>query len=227
MSDQRLSPTDTDDQQPDRLLEHSYDGIQEYDNPLPRWWVMLFWVTIVFTPIYVVYYHFGPGRLPDQRYEVAMEEYADLLAERAAAMGEVDEETLLRFVDTASMVTTGQELFVTNCSQCHGPEGGGLIGPNLTDDAWIHGGMLTDVYRTIREGVPDKGMLAWEGQMRPDELLAVTAYVGSIRDTDVPGGKPAEGVEVEYDPTAAAATSDEAEVETAEPPSPVGGEEET
>ncbi len=162
------------------LLDHSYDGIQEYDNPLPRWWVILFWVCIIACPIYILYYHLGPGPLAVDRYDAEMIAFFDKQAEELLALGEIQEATLVSLIDDPSMMNSGQKIFQSKCATCHGMFGEGGIGPNLTDEYWLHGGQLMDVYRTVREGVPTKGMVAWERQLRPAELMAVSAYVGNL-----------------------------------------------
>ncbi len=173
-----------------RLIEHQYDGIQEYDNPLPRWWVILFWATIVFSLLYAfnLGVGIGPGRIA--QYE------ADVAAAKAAAPPPAQAATpeqLAAMVTDAAAVEAGKTVFVTNCASCHKPDGGGMIGPNLTDNAWIHGGTLPEIHTTIVQGVIAKGMPPWGTLLKPDQIDAVTAYVGSIRNTNVAGGKAAEG----------------------------------
>lgn len=177
----------------DHILDHSYDGIQEYDNPLPRWWVILFWVCILATPLYILYFHLGPGLLAVDRYDAEMIAFFDKQAEELLALGEISEDTLVTLVDDPSMMNSGKRIFQSKCATCHGMFGEGGIGPNLTDTYWLHGGQFMDVYRTVRDGVPTKGMLAWERQLRPAELLAVSSYVGTLLGTDPPNPKDAQG----------------------------------
>jgi cytochrome c oxidase cbb3-type subunit 3 len=183
----------------DKILDHNYDGIQEYDNPMPRWWLALFFVTIVFAVVYALYYHFGPGLLAVDRYDRDMAAYYELQAQQLAALGEINEETLAGVMQNPSMMAGAQALFQTKCSQCHGMAGEGNIGPNLTDDYWLHGGKLVDIYHTVSEGVPSKGMLAWRTQLRPAELLSVSAYVGTLRGTSPPNPKDPQGELQPYD----------------------------
>jgi cytochrome c oxidase cbb3-type subunit 3 len=206
----------------DHLMEHSYDGIQEYDNPLPRWWLAVFWATIIFAPLYVLYFHFGGGMLGTERYDQEMIAFYDKQAEQLLALGEISEGTLAGLMGDASMMNGGKKIFQSKCATCHGLFGEGGIGPNLTDEFWLHGGQLMDIYRTVREGVPSKGMLAWERQLRPAELMAVSSFVGTLLGTDPPNAKQPQGdrqvrqgpetmeTEVASDPDAA-----EAEVEPA------------
>lgn len=177
----------------DHLLDHNYDGIQEYDNPLPRWWLAIFWATIIFTPLYILYFHFGGGMLAQERYDQEMIAFYDKQAEELLALGEIREITLVDLMADPSMMNGGKKIFQAKCATCHGIFGEGGIGPNLTDDYWLHGGQLMDVYRTVREGVPAKGMLAWDRQLRPAELMAVSAYVGTLLGTDPPNAKAAQG----------------------------------
>lgn len=210
-----------DEHDDDRLLEHNYDGIQEYDNPLPQWWVVLFWISIVFAPLYFLYYHWGPGLLTVDAYNQDMIAYYDLQAQQFLAMGEITEGTLNDLMGESSMMAGAQALFQTKCSQCHGMNGEGNIGPNLTDDYWLHGNKLTDIYHTVVEGVPSKGMLSWKTQLGPAELLSVSAYVGSLRGSDPPNPKKPQGDLLPYDPSAALVESED-ETEEAQP-AEVGG----
>ena len=183
----------------DQLLDHNYDGIQEYDNPLPTWWVTMFWISIVFAVFYTVYYHYGPGKLAVEAYNEDMVAFYELQAAQLLAMGEIKESTLLDLMDDEAMMATGASLFVSKCAQCHGNKGEGNIGPNLTDGYWLHGGKLTDIYYTVTEGVPSKGMLAWKNQLGPAEILSVSAFVGSLRDSNPSPAKEPQGKSFEYD----------------------------
>lgn len=174
------------------LIEHSYDGIQEYDNPLPGWWATMFVLTILFTIPYVLYYHVGEG--PSGVDEHAADRGA-LMALRASVGGggPATDETMLALAEDAEAVAAAQVTFVGKCAACHGEHGQGLIGPNLTDDYWIHGGKPTDIARTIVEGVPAKGMIAWGNQLTPDEVHGLVAFILTLRGTDPAGAKAPEG----------------------------------
>lgn len=177
----------------DQLLDHAYDGIQEYDNPLPRWWLALFWITIVFTPLYILHFHFGGGMLSIERYDQEMMAFYDRQAEQLLAFGEISEAALAGLMDDPSMMSGGKKIFQGKCATCHGMFGEGGIGPNLTDQYWLHGPQLMDVYRIVREGVTEKGMLAWERQLRPAELMAVSSYVGTLLGSEPPNPKSPQG----------------------------------
>jgi cytochrome c oxidase cbb3-type subunit 3 len=222
MTNEAPRTSDTTPDADDHLLEHAYDGIQEYDNPLPRWWLAIFWATIIFTPLYILFFHFGPGLLELDRYDRAMMIATEKQMEAILAMGEINENTLVNLMGDESMMNGGKKIFASKCATCHGMFGEGGIGPNLADDYWIHGAQLMDVYRTVREGVPAKGMVAWERQLRPAELLAVTAHVGGLLGSDPPNAKAPQGDEVMRMPPDPVAASDETptdgETTDAEPP---------
>lgn len=182
----------------DHLLEHSYDGIQEYDNPLPRWWVWIFWATIVFALAYafdVTGRMKGPGRLKE--YEAQMAEAAKRWP---AATGTADPAVLVALARDPRAVAAGKATFTTTCAPCHRPDGGGLIGPNLTDDYWIHGGTLPQIQNTISVGVLDKGMPQWGKMLKPEQINDVTAYVASLRGTHPPNPKAPQGAKLEENP---------------------------
>lgn len=178
----------------DELLDSNYDGIEEYDNDLPRWWLWLFYITIIIAPIYIWYWHMGPGLLPHAQLEVDMKELAEIRARFAgevqAAQGAQDEQSLLAFAADSASIAAGAKIFSEKCLPCHGAKGEGLIGPNLTDDRWIHGGKIVDIQRVIREGVPEKGMISWKEVMKSDEINQAVAFIWSIRNTNVPGKAP-------------------------------------
>lgn len=179
----------------DRLLDHSYDGIQEFDNPLPRWWVWIFWATIVFSVLYVFDVTgrlAGPGRVQEYEREMAA------AAERwPAPSGPVDAASLAAMAADPATVAAGAQVFATNCVACHRADGGGLIGPNLTDDFWIHGGSLPEIHQVVSDGVLDKGMPPWSKVLSPAQVNAVVAYVHSLYGTTPPQPKAAEGTRVE------------------------------
>ncbi|MDE3054826.1 MAG: c-type cytochrome [Gemmatimonadota bacterium] len=187
-------PTNKSDQ--DRLLEHNYDGIQEYDNPMPRWWVWIFWASILFAVVYGLDpWHVlrGPGRIAE--YDAAMAAAARAFPPPAAGGNAATLDALGR---NPQAMAAGKQVFVTNCAPCHRPDGGGLIGPNLTDDYWIHGGTVTDVHRTITQGVLDKGMPNWGKVLKPEQIDDVAVYVFfGLHHTNPPNPKAPQGEKVE------------------------------
>jgi cytochrome c oxidase cbb3-type subunit 3 len=179
------------DQEQDRLLEHEYDGIREYDNPMPRWWLWIFYATIIFSPLY----YFLPGRLGENGGNVAEYE-ADIAAHRAAepvAAPAMSDAALAALAKDADAVHEGAEVFAKNCVACHGMGGGGVIGPNLTDAAWLHGSAPTAIHLTIVDGVLAKGMPPWGRLLKPEEIDQVTAYVLSLKGTNPANPKAPEG----------------------------------
>ncbi len=174
-----------------RVIEHEYDGIREYDNPMPRWWLLTFAGTVVFCVVYL--FNVGPvgngkGRIAD--YEAEM---AAAAARAPAEAPGVDPSAILAMANDPAAVSAGQQVFSNYCAACHGPDGGGLIGPNLADEAWLHGGQPDSIYHTISEGVLAKGMPPWGKSLKPDQLTSVTAYVLSLRGTSPSNPKAAEG----------------------------------
>jgi cytochrome c oxidase cbb3-type subunit 3 len=179
------------DNDPLLLQGHEADGIRELDNDLPRWWVWLFYLTIAFAVVYLGYYHvFHAGDLQaaeyDKEFKIGEAVKAEALAKFDAALP-----TLTPSPDPA-ILAQGKGIFLTMCAPCHRPDGGGLVGPNLCDDYWIHGSNFVDNLRTILDGVPAKGMLTWKGVLKPGEIHAVGSYIYTLRGTHPPNPKPPE-----------------------------------
>ncbi len=183
------------------LFEHTYDGIQEYDNPMPRWWVLIFWATIVFSAIYVanVIPVAGSGKGWHANYAdemaAAEKKYAALRAPKPAPADDV----LVALAADPGVLASGKVVFMKNCMPCHRADAGGVIGPDLTDDFWIHGARPGDVHRVVSAGVLDKGMPAWGAVLAPEDVDRVTAYVLSVHDTHPANPKAPQGEEVEDD----------------------------
>ena len=177
--------------QKDQLREHDYDGIQEFDNPLPGWWLWLFWGTIIFSVIYVPYYHlFGLGPLTGEAYRLEMEEAAQLQAEKPAEI-----QTAEATPNAGGDPVLGREVYMTNCLACHGAKGEGGIGPNMTDHYWIHGNTAEDMRRIINEGVPAKGMVSWKTLLNPEKIENVIAFLQTLEGTNPPNAKAPQGKE--------------------------------
>lgn len=180
------------DQDP-QILEHEYDGIQEFDNPMPGWWKIMFIGTCLWAVWYVVWYHGpGPGESELEEYRSARADYEAWMAEITP---DITEELLAQRAADPAAVERGQQKFQSLCVACHDHNGGGREGPNLTDDHQLHGTARMDLYTTIRDGVPGKPMVPWGPQLGLD-IIDVTAYVASLRGTHVDGGKAPEGPEV-------------------------------
>jgi cytochrome c oxidase cbb3-type subunit 3 len=188
--------------QTDLELEHEYDGIREFDNPSPGWLLWLFYATIVFSVLYVLYYGFNRGPSIQTAY---LQESAELEKQWQAyylknpIVAPSTDELVSAARDTTQLAA-GKAQFQTTCTPCHGASGQGLIGPNLTDNRWLNGGKMTQIYNTVVKGVPGKGMPPWGRALSPDKLKATVAYVRTLQGTNPPGAKAPEGTVVEPDP---------------------------
>ena len=185
----------------DQVIQgHKYDGIREYDNPMPGWWVWLFWGTIIFSVVYFLGIRvFG---FVDTYEEDLAESLADLEATRAAYAEanptfDVDAASLAQFVEDPAHVEAGAAHYAAQCASCHGQQGQGLIGPNLADNYWIHGNSNVDIYNVITDGVIAQGMPPWESVFSPEERAELVAYVQSLQGTDPPNPKEPQGELVE------------------------------
>ena len=179
---------------------HKYDGIQEYDNPMPGWWLWLLWATVIFSVIYILGIH--AFDFVDTYEDDLAQGQAELETRRAAfaetqPIFEADEATLATYVGDATRVEAGAANFATTCAPCHGPEGQGGIGPNLTDAYWIHGNANTDIFNVISKGVIEKGMAPWENVFSPEQRAEMVAFIQSIQGTNPPNAKAPEGELVE------------------------------
>lgn len=190
------------------LTEHDFDGIKELNNPTPAWFMGLFYITIAFAVGYLLVYHvFGIGQLQDQEYQtemiIANKEKEAFLAKSA---NRVDENTVTLSNDGA-VLQSGATVFKTHCAACHGEKGQGVVGPNLTDEYWLHGGKINDLFKTIKYGVQAKGMPNWEKQLTPKQIADVASYIKSIYGTHPAGAKEAQGDIYKDDATAAKTAS--------------------
>ena len=182
-------------QDQDHLLEHNYDGIQEYDNPMPRWWVYIFWITIVFSVLYwlnVPGFGIGKGRIANYNRDMAVAAAAAARRE-AAQPASASPEQLSALTKDASALALGKQAFGQNCAACHRLDAGGQIGPNLTDDYWLHGAAIEQIRKTVSDGVLEKGMPPWGKVLKPAQLDAVVAYVFTLRGTNPPNPKEPQG----------------------------------
>ncbi len=181
------------EQEADVMLDHNYDGIKELDNVLPPWWVYLFYGTIIFAGIYLVRYEILGSDNQAQEFDkevaeakIAVDEYNKTAPDQMSK----DKVTLL--TDAAS-IASGKDIFTKNCVACHRPDAGGQIGPNLTDDMWINGGGIKNVFNTIMEGGRDgKGMVSWKASIKPSEIQKVASYVLSLQGSKPVNPKPTE-----------------------------------
>lgn len=212
----------------DKLLDHDYDGIRELDNDLPRWWVWLFYLTIIFAVLYMLYFHvLGIGYLSADEYRREMNPdyvrvdaggtrllglapiyrppYVDPLRDARLAAGapqiviaykeekrESDTLTYVAYTEAAA-IADGKAIYDRLCFTCHGKAGEGGIGPNLTDDYWLHGGAFPEIVKTIKYGVPTKGMVAWRMDLKPDQIIQVASFVRTLHGTNPPNPKAPQG----------------------------------
>lgn len=178
------------------LKNHEYDGIKEYDNPLPNWWLVTFFGTIIFAFIYWVHYEIAGGPTLDQELELAM---ADLKSRQGSVASKAESESDLEaLMQDPSVALAGVAPYNGKCAACHGQELQGLIGPNLVDSYWIHGkGTRVDIVGMIRKGVPEKGMPPWQGMMKEEEIYAVAAYILSKKGSRPANAKAPQGEKVD------------------------------
>ncbi len=186
----------------DIMLDHDYDGIKELDNHLPPWWTYLFYLTIVFAVVYLLIYHvFNISPLSIEEYENEMAAAEEQAATRKALLSEEGgvSDVDIQFTDNAEDLASGEKIFQMQCMACHRPDGGGLIGPNLTDEYWLHGGTMSEIYNTIKVGVPAKGMISWEPVLSPQEIRDVASYIITIQGSNPENPKAPQGDKFEGD----------------------------
>ncbi|PST83765.1 cytochrome C [Pedobacter yulinensis] len=175
------------------MLHHAYDEIYELDNPVPRWFNVLFYGTIVIGAIYMAYNHLGPGLRQDDEYQAEMAEaQAAKLRYLATAANAIDENSVKADAAPATLAS-GRTIFAENCAVCHGDKGQGMIGPNLTDAYWLHGGDIGHIFKTIKYGVPEKGMVSWEKTLSAKQIAEVSNFILSLKGTDPAGAKDPQG----------------------------------
>ena len=178
----------------DVMLDHDYDGIKELDNALPPWWKWGFYFTIIVAVIYIFNYHvFGTGKNPEQEYAAEMAE-GKRIEElyKAKTKNLVDENNVV--MSDASGIDAGKTIFLQTCVACHGTKGEGLIGPNLTDNYWIHGSTMNNIYNTIKIGYPEKGMQSWQSMYSPIQIKHLASFIASLKGTNPPNAKAPQGV---------------------------------
>ncbi|MCG8309431.1 MAG: c-type cytochrome [Cytophagales bacterium] len=200
------------------MLDHDYDGIHELDNHLPPWWKWLFYVTIIWSIIYLLAYHvFDALPLMEEEYTIVMEDARIAHEARMALAGNNIDENNVEFSDSPEVMANGKAIYDRECVACHAPEGQGLIGPNFTDNYWVHGGSINDIFRTVKYGVPQKGMISWQSKLTPSDMRDVSCYIMSFVGTtpqNPPPPKAAEGEE--YIPEDQNQTSEEPAEQPAE-----------
>jgi len=192
---EKLHYTNTLEEEEEIMLDHNYDGIKELDNHLPPWWTNLFYLTIAFSVVYVLIYHvFDIAPLQEEEYNLAM---ADAAKQRETRLASVEEdfidENSVEFVGNSEALTEGAMLYTRNCVVCHGANGEGGIGPNLTDEYWVHGGSMSDIFSVIKYGVQEKGMIPWQTSLTPSQMQNVASFIYTLEGTNPANAKAPEG----------------------------------
>ena len=180
----------------DRLIkDHSYDGIRELDNDLPPWWKWLFYISVAFGIIYMIrLFIFEADDL------VQMKEYTNEMAE-AASMVPSPEATAsfeIKVLTDGASIAKGKETFDKICSVCHLADGGGLVGPNFTDDYWIHGNTIDDWFEVVTDGILEKGMISYKDQLSPTQRLEVLSYIVTLHGTTPANPKDPQGEKMDW-----------------------------
>jgi cytochrome c oxidase cbb3-type subunit 3 len=191
--DKKLTRAVPIEKEADVMLDHDYDGIRELDNPLPPWWKYGFYITIVIAFIYLLNFHvLGYGKSPTEEYNAEMNKAKiEKKAYEANNKDKIDENNV-PMADAAGLAIA-KEIFTTKCFACHGKLGEGGAGPNLTDNYWLHKGSLNDIYRSIKNGYPDKGMQSWATVYTPKEMSYLASYVKTLHGTNPPNAKAPQG----------------------------------
>lgn len=173
---------------------HVYDGIVEQNNPMPEWWIWIFILTFIFGAIYWLHYQFGGGTTLQQEYSEAIRAHEQIVEKGLAGAAVDTEESLTTYMKNEAAVLAGGKIFTEKCGMCHGANLEGKIGPNLTDNYWIHGaGHRLDIVEVIKKGAAAKGMPPWEGLLKPSEIKNVAAFVYSKMGSNPANAKASEG----------------------------------
>jgi cytochrome c oxidase cbb3-type subunit 3 len=175
-------------------LGHDYDGIRELDNRLPPWWLYGFYVSIFFAVVYLWRYHVShTAPLSVEELQIAMVQADEQKAEYLKKSANNVDENTVKVLTEAADIASGEKVFVQNCAACHGKAGEGIVGPNLTDDYWLHGGNIKDVFKTVKYGWPEKGMRSWKDELSPVQMAQVSSYIKSIHGTNPSNAKAQQG----------------------------------
>lgn len=178
------------------MMDHEYDGIRELDNNLPPWWKYMFYATIIFAVVYLIRFHITDAGLSShEEYMAQMNEAAaakEAMMASADAKDLITEDNVIQLIESPA-IAKGEAIYKGNCATCHGQLGEGGAGPNLTDEYWIHGGGIKNVFSTIKYGVPAKGMIAWESQFTPKQMQEVASYILTMQGTNPPNAKAPQG----------------------------------
>ncbi|POY37599.1 cytochrome oxidase subunit III [Solitalea longa] len=191
---ERINSTVPIEKEGELLMEHDYDGIHELDNKMPPWFIWLFNVTIGISVIYLLVFHVikaAPLQIDEYKNELAVaEKHMEEYQKKSANL--VDENSVVLLTE-AAQVSKGADVFKTNCVACHGAKGEGGVGPNLTDDYWLHGGGIKNIFKTIKYGVVEKGMRSWQQDLSPVQIQEVASYIQTLHGTNPPNAKEKQG----------------------------------
>jgi cytochrome c oxidase cbb3-type subunit 3 len=198
------------------MLDHNYDGIHELDNHLPPWWKWLFYFTIAWGVVYFMAFHVFDAPLMYEEYEISMENARIEKEANMALAGNNIDENNVEFSDAPEVLANGKAIYDRDCLVCHAPEGQGLIGPNFTDKFWVHGGSINDIFKTIKYGVPQKGMISWQTKLSPSDMRDVGCFIMKFSGTtpvNPPAPKGPEGEEyIPQNQTSEEATEQSADI---------------
>lgn len=176
------------------MLDHDYDGIHELDNNLPPWWKALFYITIAISPVYIWYTHYaGYEQSQTEIYEREVASAEKAVKAYLATQSDMVDENSVVLLSEANEIALGKSMFDMNCAACHAADGGGTVGPNLTDEYWLHGGGIKEIFTTIKYGVPEKGMIAWKAQLRASDMQKIASYILTFQGTTPANPKEAQG----------------------------------
>ena len=191
---QKLTKSEPLDNEESLLLHHDYDGIKELDNDLPPWWTWLFIISVIYSVFYFTKYQIMDGNSQEDEFQTEMAEAKLQVDEYKRNAPDMMDENTVTYLEDAGALAAGKTIFEANCVACHRADLGGGIGPNLTDNHWILGGTIKDIYHTLVNGGRDgKGMVAWNTTLKPKEMQQVSSYILSMGGTNPPDAKPAEG----------------------------------
>lgn len=178
----------------DILFDHEYDGIRELDNSLPPWWLAMFYISIIAAVAYMYVYHISDiGLSQHESYALELEEAEKAIEAYRALQPDLVDESNVEALTAEDAIALGESLYKFNCAACHGQLGEGGIGPNLTDPYWIYGGGVKDVFKTIKYGVPEKGMIAWKAQLRPADMQRLASFILTLQNSNPPNQKEPQG----------------------------------
>lgn len=203
------------EEEKDIAMTHSYDGIVELDNYMPPWLKYLFYGTILFAIVYMINNtEMGFGKTPEEEYQAQLDKEAIAAEERKALALAAIDETNVEYDQSEQMLSAGGTIYQNNCVACHANDGGGGVGPNFTDEYWLHGNTINDVFSVIKYGVPEKGMIPWQDQLSPEEIQQVANYVLSFQGTTPANPKEPQGERLAPEGQEAVGNAERAEIDS-------------